>query len=189
VPESKDLITHARNYLINGNIDNAIEFAQESIQWIQHATNGLHKEILHSYDMLVSALTHGQDYISAISVCGRSLNTSIQLTGLDSSETLQNHLHVAYLFSEIGQYLVAMKHIQAARYIALLLGGESHPEIIGILIKIAGIYKSTGNFAEASLCLNICHERLQVCGDQVKCYSFRLSLLFSVILNLTCVTS
>ena len=167
-PETKELANTARVNLQNGNIDAAIEVAQESLQIIQYVTNGVHKEILNSYDLLISALITCGDLFTALTISSRSLFSSIQLTGLDSSETLQNHLHVATLLSEIGEYNLALKHLKAARYIAILSGGNFHPEILGIIIRIAGIYKAAGYFDSAIKSFLECHHRLMLGGDQIK---------------------
>jgi hypothetical protein len=47
------------------------------------------------------------------------------------------------------------------------MGGLQHPEIINILTRIAGVFKSMGDYKSAALCLVECHLRMQTSGDQI----------------------
>jgi protein TIF31 len=168
VPDARDIMNSARLQLQNGNVEAAIELAQEATNWIQQVTNGFHKEMLLAYDLMVSATMNCGDLITAISLCGRSLLTAVQCTGFDSYQTLQAHINLSAILCEIGEFSLAMKHLRASRYIALVMCGSNHPEMLGIIIRIAGIYKSIGRNVEAIFCLTECHQRLSVGGDQVK---------------------
>jgi len=142
--------------------------AQDSLQWAQHATNGFHRDMLISYDLLVSGLVSIGECTSATTLCGKSLHVALQTTGFDSSETLQCHIRLSALLGQLNRYHLALKHLSAARYIALLMGGQGHPDILTILTKLASIYKSAKYYEDAAICLEDCHLRLAVGGDQVR---------------------
>jgi len=165
-PESRESIATARQFMQQGNIEGALDAAQESLQWVQQVTNGLHKEMLHSYEVLITALLTADDASTAVTLCGRSLFTAIQLTGFDSFETLQCHLHLHAILSEVGEYHLAVKHLMAARFITLVMGGEHHPQIVHILQRLGTLFKRTLNYEEAIACYEDIHKRLAIGGDQ-----------------------
>lgn len=103
---------------------------------------------------------------SALSTLSKKLTIDVQLHGLDSAETLQNHLNMSLVYQEVGNYLAAASHIRSAVYILRLLCGEQHPEISNIYYRLSGIYNEVGNTELAFRCLKIAKELVYLNGDQ-----------------------
>lgn len=103
---------------------------------------------------------------AAISTLSKKLTVDVQLYGLDSAETLQNHLNMSLIYQEIGNYLAAAAHIRSAVYILRLLCGDQHPEIANIYLRLAGIYNEVENHELAFKCLKIAKELVYLNGDQ-----------------------
>jgi tetratricopeptide (TPR) repeat protein len=106
------------------------------------------------------------DMKSAIATLSKKLTVDVQLHGLDSAETLQNHLNMSIIFQEVGNYLAAAAHIRSAVYILRLLCGDQHPEISSIYLRLSGIYNEVGNSELAFRCLKIAKELVYLNGDQ-----------------------
>lgn len=106
------------------------------------------------------------DIRSALSTLSKKLTIDVQLHGLDSAETLQNHLNMSVVYQEVGNYLAAASHIRSAVYILRLLCGDQHPEISNIYYRLSTIYDEVGNTELALRCLKIAKELIYWNGDQ-----------------------
>jgi tetratricopeptide (TPR) repeat protein len=115
---------------------------------------------------MYAVLLHIGDYKSALTTISKKLTVDVQLFGLDSAETLQNHLMISQAYQEVGNYLAASAHIQTAIYILRLLGGDQHPEIANIYLRLATIYQSVGNYNLSFTCLRVAKDLVNANGDQ-----------------------
>jgi tetratricopeptide (TPR) repeat protein len=106
------------------------------------------------------------DMKSALATLSKKLTVDVQLHGLDSAETLQNHLNMSIVYQEVGNYIAAAAHIRSAVYILRLLCGDQHPEISSIYLRLSGIYNEVGNSTLAFRCLKIAKELVYLNGDQ-----------------------
>jgi protein TIF31 len=98
-------MTAARQYIQENNLKEAFELAQEASQFLQQITGPIHKEAANSMDLLTHILVDAGDNVPALSYACKSLSISVQLNGLDSSDSLQHHGQVAALLSTLGIYM------------------------------------------------------------------------------------
>jgi tetratricopeptide (TPR) repeat protein len=53
---------------------------------------------------------------------------------------------VAALLADLGYHIPAVKHLLTAKYLAMLLGGPRHPELVDIYLRLVGIYTHVGEY-------------------------------------------
>jgi tetratricopeptide (TPR) repeat protein len=111
-------------------------------------------------------LIHVGDYKSAISTLYKTLAISVQLYGLDSTETFNNHLRIATIYQKLQNYSAAMSHYMAAKYIIWLIGGTENSEMSNIYFCIGGLYSEMNNFGMSLKCLLIARDIIVNCGNQ-----------------------
>jgi tetratricopeptide (TPR) repeat protein len=126
----------------------------------------VHPDTSRALSIMYAVLLRIGDMKSALSSLSKKLTVDVQLHGLDSAETLQNHLNMSLIYQEIGNYLAAASHIRSAVYILRLLCGDQHPEIASIYLRLSGIYNEVGNYDLSFKCLKIAKELVYLNGDQ-----------------------
>jgi tetratricopeptide (TPR) repeat protein len=151
--EVRDVMNTARQYVQEGNLKEAFELAQEASQFLQQITGPIHKEAAMSMDLLTHILVDAGDNVPALSMACKSLSISVQLTGLDSSDSLQHHGQVAALLLNLGQPLAAVQHLLAAKYLVELMGGPRHPELVVVYLRLVTVYDQLGDYLTAQKCL------------------------------------
>ena len=111
-------------------------------------------------------LLHVGDNKAAVSSLSKKLTIDVQLQGLDSADTIQNHLCLSSVYQELGNYVAAAAHVRTAMYIMKLCCGEEHPDISIVYLRLSGIYYSVGKFDVAFSCLYKAKLLVDRNGDQ-----------------------
>jgi tetratricopeptide (TPR) repeat protein len=166
LPAAKYLLDEAKLLLQQGNIISAYERSQDASKYLSEVVGPVHPEMSRALSYLYVVLLRIGDMKSALSTLAKKLTVDVQLHGLDSAETLQNHLNMSLGYQEVGNYLAAAAHIRSAVYILRLLCGDQHPEIASIYLRLSGIYNEVGNTELAFKCLKIAKELVYLNGDQ-----------------------
>jgi protein TIF31 len=166
LPAAKYLLDEAKLLLQQGNIISAYERSQDASKYLSQVVGPVHPEMSRALSYLYVVLLRIGDMKSALSTLAKKLTVDVQLHGLDSAETLQNHLNMSLGYQEVGNYLAAAAHIRSAVYILRLLCGDQHPEISSIYLRLSGIYNEVGNTELAFKCLKIAKELVYLNGDQ-----------------------
>ena len=166
LPAAKYLLDSAKLFLQQGNIITAYERSQDASKYLSEVVGPVHPEMSRALSYLYVVLLRIGDMKNALSTLAKKLTVDVQLHGLDSAETLQNHLNMSLGYQEVGNYLAAAAHIRSAVYILRLLCGDQHPEISSIYLRLSGIYNEVGNTELAFKCLKIAKELVYLNGDQ-----------------------
>ena len=86
---------------------------------------------------------------------------SERVNGIDHPYTITEYTHLALYCFANGQITTALKLLYRARYLALMVVGEAHPEValidsnIGLILHAVGEYEPSLKFLEKALELNI----------------------------------
>merc|ERR1712110_930749 len=108
------------------------------------------------------------------------MGMSERVNGIDHPYTITEYTHLALYCFANTQVSTALKLLYRARYPALLVTGENHPELalidsnIGLILHAVGEYDISLRFLEKALALNIAYH-----GPRLL-QSFQLSLILYV---------
>lgn len=86
---------------------------------------------------------------------------SERVNGVDHPYTITEYTHLALYCFANGQITTSLKLLYRARYVALVVIGENHPEValidsnIGLILHAVGEYEPSLKFLEKALELNI----------------------------------
>jgi len=146
LPEISEMLNTARNLLQRGDLSRAFEYAQEASQLLHLIVGPTHKETAQSLNLVTNIMTEGGDNETAADLALRNLSISVQIDGLDNQSTAHLHSQVAALLSDLGYHIPAIKHLLTAKYLVTLLGGDRHPELVEIYLRLVGVYTHEGEY-------------------------------------------
>jgi len=126
----------------------------------------IHRDCSRALEIMCQVLLHIGDNKAAVSSLSKKLTIDVQLQGLDSADTIQNHLSLSSAYQELGNYVAAAAHVQTAMYIMKLCCGEEHPDISSVYLRLSGIFYSVGKFDTAFKCLYTAKLLVDRNGDQ-----------------------
>jgi hypothetical protein len=86
-------------------------------------------------------------------MAGRSLALAATVLGLDSQDTLLHYIQMGVLHTELNNPDLAMEYLDTARYLIQLVGGDHHPELSNIYMRMSALYEMAGDFDSACQCL------------------------------------
>eukprot|EP01038_Epipyxis_sp_PR26KG_P005210 gene5210-7248_t len=153
MPEVNEMIYGSSIHLQEGNIKYAFDLAQQATTIISQISGPIHNNGIQASHQFAAVLIAAGEMEAAIQTSNKSLLLAVQVNGLDSSETLQQHEQLAALYLEMKEYPEALSHLLAARYLILLLGGPTHIGLCNIYNKLATIYDAMGQIQVSFTCL------------------------------------
>jgi protein TIF31 len=166
-----DLLVSAASFVEAGNYAAASSIYQQITILVQQVEGNQSKILCPVNDGFAKCLIQMGHIAPAISVYEKNLSLAIQTSGLDSVQTLQQHLYLANLYISVDWNNSAIRHLQTVAYLVGVLGGYNHPEIITSIILLARAYAGNKDFGSAISCLFVARHRLEAAGEQVKAAS------------------
>jgi protein TIF31 len=154
LPDFQDYLASSAAFLQQGNAMAAFEAAQEALNMITQVTGTAHEQAFQAMDQLTAVFVATADVNAATHMSARTLALSAQVQGLDCQETIQHHIQLAMLESEMDNIPSAFRHLLAAKYIVQLVAGDRHPELGNIFFRLSTLYEKVGNFDAAMLCIH-----------------------------------
>lgn len=101
------------------------------------------------------------DHLEALALQQKATLMSERVNGIDHPHTVAEYVHLALYCFAAQQVSTALRLLYRARYLLLLLGADSHPEMalvdsnIGLILHAVGQYGLSLQFLEAALALNV----------------------------------
>merc|ERR1712141_381232 len=103
----------------------------------------------------------GGEHGEAMQYQQKAVLVTERVNGIDHPYTITEYTHLALYCFANGQITTALKLLYRARYLALVVIGENHPEValidsnIGLILHAVGEYEPSLKFLEKALDLNI----------------------------------
>lgn len=154
LPDFQDYLASSAAFLQQGNGLAAFEAAQEALNMVTQVTGTAHEQAFQAMDQLTAVFVATADVKAATHMSARTLALSAQVQGLDGQETIQYHIQLAMLESEMDNLSAAFRHLLTAKYIVQLVAGDRHPELGNIFFRLSTLYEKVGNFDAAMLCIH-----------------------------------
>lgn len=154
LPDFQDYLASSAAFLQQGNGLAAFEAAQEALNMVTQVTGTAHEQAFQAMDQLTAVFVATADVKAATHMSARTLALSAQVQGLDGQETIQHHIQLAMLESEMDNLSAAFRHLLTAKYIVQLVAGDRHPELGNIFFRLSTLYEKVGNFDAAMLCIH-----------------------------------
>ena len=108
---------------------------------------------MRAFNQQIEILIRAGDITSAFNNSVRAIATAVQLNGFDNLDTIRCHMQLSSLFQNKKDYISAINHLLAAKYLVLLFGGPRHPELVNIYLKLASMYFDVGAYDTGLSCL------------------------------------
>lgn len=115
---------------------------------------GVHKEYLSATNQISEILLFAGDKMHAMRNASTCIALAVQLNGFDNLDTLRVHVQLSTLYQQDKDYVNAVHHLLAAKYIVQLLGGQNHPEIVNIYAKLGSMFIEIGGWELGLQCLD-----------------------------------
>merc|ERR1719494_513910 len=137
------------------------ELISEALNLLNNVYGAMHPEIAQCLRMLARLNYIMGDHVEAMSCQQKAVLMSEMVNGIDHPYTITEYTHLALYCFANTQVSTALKLLYRARYLALLVTGENHPELalidsnIGLILHAVGEYDISLRFLEKALALNI----------------------------------
>lgn len=101
------------------------------------------------------------DHLEALALQQKATLMSERVNGIDHPHTVAEYIHLALYCFAAQQVSTALRLLYRARYLLLVLGADTHPEMalvdsnIGLILHAVGQYALSLQFLESALALNI----------------------------------
>ena len=132
VPEISDLISHVDVALKNRDLQGAYAAAVQANNIAEGSFNYYHADMVAAIEAFISVMEIIGDRHNCVFMAMKALFMQVNLTGLDSFQVVKCHKRLAQLLVADRQPKLALKHLQIARYLIVLLGGPNHPELVSV---------------------------------------------------------
>lgn len=153
LPEFHEMLNQSNIALQQGNLPLAYEAAQQAQHIMVQITGPAHAHVTSASDQLTSVLLTAGDIGPATEHSFKRLALAVQLNGLDSSDSQQQHLQLSIMLQELKSAPQAIQHLLTAKYILELTGGPRHQELCTIYSRLASFYEEIGDYEGALTCL------------------------------------
>merc|ERR1719382_930611 len=141
--------------------EDGYELISEALNLLNNVYGAMHPEIAQCLRMLARLNYIMGDHVEAMSCQQKAVLMSERVNGIDHPYTITEYTHLALYCFANTQVSTALKLLYRARYLALLVTGENHPELalidsnIGLILHAVGEYDISLRFLEKALQLNI----------------------------------
>merc|ERR1712029_317742 len=133
----------------------------EALNLLNNVYGAMHPEIAQCLRMLARLNYIMGDHMEAMSCQQKAVLMSERVNGIDHPYTITEYTHLALYCFANTQVSTALKLLYRARYLALMVTGENHPELalidsnIGLILHAVGEYDISLRFLERALQLNL----------------------------------
>ncbi|XP_054268542.1 clustered mitochondria protein homolog isoform X2 [Macrosteles quadrilineatus] len=153
--------TTGQSKIQQGYLKEGYELISEALNLLNNVYGAMHPEIAQCLRMLARLNYIMGDHAEAMAYQQKAVLMSERVNGIDHPYTITEYTHLALYCFANSQISTALKLLYRARYLALLVCGENHPEIalldsnISLILHAVGEYELSLRFLEKALALNI----------------------------------
>merc|ERR1712223_1935344 len=161
--DAYNFYTTGQSKIQQGFLKDGYELISEALNLLNNVYGAMHPEIAQCLRMLARLNYIMGDHMEAMSCQQKAVLMSERVNGIDHPYTITEYTHLALYCFANTQVSTALKLLYRARYLALLVTGENHPELalidsnIGLILHAVGEYDISLRFLEKALALNIAY--------------------------------
>ncbi|XP_013790662.1 clustered mitochondria protein homolog, partial [Limulus polyphemus] len=158
--DAYNFCTTGQNKIQQGFLKEGYELISEALNLLNNVYGAMHPEIAQCLRMLARLNYIMGDHTEAMAYQQKAVLMSERVNGIDHPYTITEYTHLALYCFANSQVSTALKLLYRARYLALLVCGENHPEVavldsnIGLILHAVGEYDLSLRFLENALKLN-----------------------------------
>jgi len=159
--DAYNFYTTGQSKIQQGYLKDGYELISEALNLLNNVYGAMHPEISQCLRMLARLNYIMGDHMEAMSCQQKAVLMSERVNGIDHPYTITEYTHLALYCFANTQVSTALKLLYRARYLALMVTGENHPELalidsnIGLILHAVGEYDISLRFLEKALQLNI----------------------------------
>merc|ERR1712002_352482 len=173
--DAYNFYTTGQSKIQQGFLKDGYELISEALNLLNNVYGAMHPEIAQCLRMLARLNYIMGDHVEAMSCQQKAVLMSERVNGIDHPYTITEYTHLALYCFANTQVSTALKLLYRARYLALLVTGENHPEValidsnIGLILHAVGEYDLSLKFLDKALKVAVSYHlvaRTQSCmGD------------------------
>lgn len=159
--DAYNFYTTGQTKIQQGYLKDGYELVSEALNLLNNVYGAMHPEIAQCLRMLARLNYIMGDHVEAMAYQQKAVLMSERVNGIDHPYTITEYTHLALYCFANTQITTALKLLYRARYLALVVFGENHPEIalldsnISLILHAVGEYELSLRFLEKALALNI----------------------------------
>nr|QVD39409.1 CLUH Clustered mitochondrial protein-like protein [Schistocerca gregaria] len=159
--DAYNFYTTGQTKIQQGYLKDGYELISEALNLLNNVYGAMHPEIAQCLRMLARLNYIMGEHAEAMAYQQKAVLMSERVNGIDHPYTITEYTHLALYCFANSQVSTALKLLYRARYLALLVCGENHPEIalldsnISLILHAVGEYELSLRFLEKALALNI----------------------------------
>jgi len=159
--DAYNFYTTGQSKIQQGYLKDGYELISEALNLLNNVYGAMHPEIAQCLRMLARLNYIMGDHMEAMSCQQKAVLMSERVNGIDHPYTITEYTHLALYCFANTQVSTALKLLYRARYLALMVTGENHPELalidsnIGLILHAVGEYDISLRFLERALQLNL----------------------------------
>ena len=159
--DAYNFYTTGQSKIQQGYLKDGYELISEALNLLNNVYGAMHPEIAQCLRMLARLNYIMGDHMEAMSCQQKAVLMSERVNGIDHPYTITEYTHLALYCFANTQVSTALKLLYRARYLALMVTGENHPELalidsnIGLILHAVGEYDISLRFLDRALQLNL----------------------------------
>ncbi|XP_044731040.1 clustered mitochondria protein homolog [Chrysoperla carnea] len=159
--DAYNFYTTGQSKIQQGYLKDGYELITEALNLLNNVYGAMHPEIAQCLRMIARLNYIMGEHAEAMAYQQKAVLMSERVNGIDHPYTITEYSHLALYCFANSHVSSALKLLYRARYLALLVCGENHPEIaqldsnISLILHAVGEYELSLRFLEKALALNI----------------------------------
>lgn len=159
--DAYNFYTTGQSKIQQGFLKDGYELISESLNLLNNVYGAMHPEIAQCLRMIARLNYIMGEHGEAMAYQQKAVLMSERVNGIDHPYTITEYAHLALYCFANSQVSTALKLLYRARYLAILVCGENHPEValldsnISLILHAVGEYDLSLRFLEKALTLNI----------------------------------
>ncbi|OAD58294.1 hypothetical protein WN48_00173 [Eufriesea mexicana] len=149
--DAYNFYTTGQSKIQQGYFKDGYELISEALNLLNNVYGAMHPEIAQCLRMLARLNYIMGDHGEALATQQKAVLMLERVNGIDHPYTITEYIRLALYCFANGQVSVSLRLLYRARYLALLVCGEDHPEVALLDVK----YELSLRFLEHALTLNI----------------------------------
>ncbi|KAF7271074.1 hypothetical protein GWI33_016034 [Rhynchophorus ferrugineus] len=159
--DAYNFYTTGQNKIQQGDVKDGYELINEALNLLNNVYGAMHPEIAQCLRMIARLNYILGEYGEAMAYQQKAVLMSERVNGIDHPYTITEYAHLALYCFANSQISTALKLLYRARYLAVIVCGENHPEValldsnISLILHAVGEYELSLRFLEKALGLTI----------------------------------
>ncbi|KAK6638065.1 hypothetical protein RUM44_008490 [Polyplax serrata] len=159
--DAYNFYTTGQTKIQQGYLKEGYELISEALNLLNNVYGAMHPEIAQCLRMLARLNYIMGEHVEAMAYQQKAVLMSERVNGIDHPYTITEYTHLALYCFANTQVSTALKLLYRARYLALMVYGENHPEMalldsnISLILHAVGEYDLSLRFLEKALALNV----------------------------------